>query len=338
MLSVDDLNRVHTAVCHRNGEARPCPDGTASAILVHDALPKARIAFASHEELRDFPIEEGLLFCDVTPPESWMIRAGEARARPILLDHHETARRVVEMSPLGVFASHPSQSGATLAYRHVWRPIMEMMGRSVFDHHDRGERARRFALLASVRDTFQKSSEDWEAACFQAEALALHEWEDFAEIGDPFGDGDGGGFGRLTAMLGAGRPLFRKRMAVAAQAWRGAIKVETHAGTKLGIVNTLDTSDVEEHAAKEGSVVVGFQLVASASSEHDRPIMRLSLRSSFHDVGAFCQWLGGGGHRAAAGASVDAEGDPVEQIVALFEGHRRHVEYCDGLAAGEVPF
>jgi hypothetical protein len=321
-MNIEALREVTTIVCHRHSSERACPDGIASAILLHDVLPSARFVFASHgRDVDSLDVAPGMLFCDVTPSER---RAREfADAGAIVLDHHVTAQGVIEVfGDRGVFAEHAHQSGATLAYLHAWVPLSEGTHRD--NPIQRRQNAALFATLAATRDTFDKEHPQWLAACEQAEALTFYEWEDFAAIGDPFGDG----LARLGEMFKLGRRLYAGRRQRAAAALAGAVRAQTTRGTRLAIVNTLDTSDVgdllasgdalAEVRAEPEAVVVGFHYFG-----HDGgAAVRYSLRSGRYDVGSLCKAYGGGGHRLAAGFMLDVgTGDPIERVLALFDGH-----------------
>lgn len=91
MITTDRLRAVHTIVTHAN-----CPDGIASAILLHDVLPEAKIVFVQHQTLehKSLPVSEGVLFVDFAPHETQAQQFVEAGA--MILDHHKTARAIVE--------------------------------------------------------------------------------------------------------------------------------------------------------------------------------------------------------------------------------------------------
>src|SRR5256885_13008647 len=74
------LAAVRTIVAHDE-----CADGTASAILLHDALPGAEVVFADYGGAAGRPVAgPGLLFCDFSPPAA---RADEfVAAGAIVLD------------------------------------------------------------------------------------------------------------------------------------------------------------------------------------------------------------------------------------------------------------
>src|SRR5690606_11394183 len=103
-LSVKKLSNVKKIITHGNG----CPDGKASAMLLNKAygglIPIEFISHGSAEYYNLIP-EEGMLFCDFSPPsDSWeyFLSAGA-----IVLDHHKGTEGIVKHfvnKGLGVFA------------------------------------------------------------------------------------------------------------------------------------------------------------------------------------------------------------------------------------------
>lgn len=293
------LDGVRRVVCHRNSEATACPDGTAAAILIADALPDAEITFASYgPELDAVAPMPGLLFADICPRErvDAYIAAGA-----IVLDHHasheETVRR---FGARGIFGSK-TESGASLAHDHVWLPRLGLDGASKSER----ARAERFARLAAVRDTWQKDHEDWMAASEQAAALSLFAWDDWQKLHRPFyGGGEGIAF---NSMLACGRPLYAQRLRRAQLAASTATYLWTTAGTRLALANTLDTSDLGEIV--DADVLVGYSIFSDPNSTSEAPRIRYSFRARRdYDVGSLAKSApGGGGHRGAAGCEVPLE-------------------------------
>jgi oligoribonuclease NrnB/cAMP/cGMP phosphodiesterase (DHH superfamily) len=288
MLTSRDLQAIRTIVVHDD-----CTDGLASAVLLHDALPDAEVRFvqygtAAHREL---VATRGMLFCDFSPPAERVAEFVAARA--IVLDHHRSARGLVAaFAERGVFGdedSEPGVSGAVLAYRCVWRVL-----RSQSTHRDFAER---LATLAGIRDTWQKDSPLWRAACVQHFALSFlpqdswmqmsldhieRQWEErFDWVGLRLHDRQ--------------EDLVRRTLA---KAWR----FRSPHGARVIVFDGLGlASDAAEAAREEADVVVAFALEV----ESDRPTLRLSLRSNGAlDVSSVARQFGGGGHTKAAGFSV----------------------------------
>ena len=161
--TIEKLRTVRTIVSHRN-----CPDGTASALILHDALAdngKLNLIFAQYgtEALEKIPVEAGMIFCDITPPPDRTQEFVDAGA--LVLDHHKTAESTVRAyGENGIFSSEPGVSGAMLAYREVWHPIyLTGSEHMAFPTNIEG-----IALLAGIRDTWQKEHVLWLEACHQA--------------------------------------------------------------------------------------------------------------------------------------------------------------------------
>lgn len=151
MLTIDQLKSVKTIITHDH-----CPDGTASAILLHDVLPDAEVKFVQYntEAHRTLVPTPGMLICDFSPflPKKEVEIEGEKKQVPdyekvqpfvdagvIVLDHHKGAKKLVEMfGANGVFAdeeTEPGVSGAVLAFRHVWLPLRnDELRTAVRDH------------------------------------------------------------------------------------------------------------------------------------------------------------------------------------------------------------
>jgi hypothetical protein len=170
MIPIEALRQVRRIIVHRD-----CADGTAAAMILHDALPEASITAvaygAEREALEPLP---GLLFCDMTPPPRYAQAFASAGA--IVLDHHKGARELIALfGERGVYADavkEPGVSGATLAYREVWRYLKHMGGETPV-----GSGVRRLARLAGVRDTWQRADPLWAEACAQAEVLMFYPLE-----------------------------------------------------------------------------------------------------------------------------------------------------------------
>ena len=323
LFALGDVRRV---VCHRNSEATACPDGTAAAILLADALPDVEVMFAAYgAELDTIEPGPGLLFADICP----RTRIDEhVAARAIVLDHHASHKDVVRrFGNRGIFGSK-TESGASLVFDHVWATIANRKQRQSSER----DAAETFARLAAVRDTWQRDHAAWTAASEQAAALTLFSWDDWRVIRRPFYSG--GGAPTFTSMLSSGRPLYAARLRRAQLAASGATYLWTTAGTRLAIVNTLDTSDLAEIV--DADVLVGFSIsnerpcTAEPRSGEERgaSLDDARIRYSFrargdYDVGSLAKSAGGGGHRGAAGCVVPLtyKMDAITQAFLFVENH-----------------
>ena len=315
------LESIRQIVCHRNAESA-CPDGVASALLLREALPTAEVRFVHHGELVSLEARPGMLFCDIAPP---LERAAEfLKAGAVVLDHHRTAKEVVSLfvaNGQGAFADEaeePGVSGALLAHRHVYEPMLCLLGKRSAEDRPYAFSARRFAELAGVRDTWQRKSRDWEEACSQAEALTFYPWAMW-----PRGAFDASQT-LFRQMLDIGDVLRQQRLERSRSAILNGHRFTTLKGTRVLVVSTLDTSDIAEAVGAAADLVVGFG--------YRRGEIVLSTRSpASFDCAAFCRANGGGGHTRAAGCHVELSGDDpqpyvyVEKAVLVWEEHARGV-------------
>lgn len=277
-IHLDKLRAVRRVIVHAN-----CPDGRASALILHAALPNARIdemAYGdpAHEALQPEP---GLLFCDFTPPKDRL--AEFAATGAIVLDHHDV--------DLTVFGDHAvkgdnakAESGAALALREVYAPLFfERLQPSPADASE-ARACENVAELAAIRDTWQRASPVWEAAGTFSEALRFVPLDDALAMGPA----------RLLRLAeDLGPTLRRKKLEAARQAAQNAVRW-TIAGRRVAVLSSVTlTSDVADVLGAEVDLVVGFEYV----QEPGRVRLQLSLRSRGDvNVTAIAKANGGGGH------------------------------------------
>lgn len=288
------LENVKKIVVHKD-----CPDGLASAIILHDALPSALIHFIQYgtKEREELNAEGGMLFCDMTPPPE---KNGEfIVADAIVLDHHKGAQAQVEAyAERGIFADEkrdPGIGGAALACRHVWSVMR--MNQTSFQMQ---KHVAHFALLAGIRDTWQTKDENWKKACEQAEALRFYPMEQLLDLEDPFGmNAD-----VFDQMMEVGQILVKKNEESTKKAISKAWRHITPRGTQLMVVSSGNVSDIAEMVGEAASLVVHFKY---EMKDHDSINLVTSLRShAGYDCAKLAKHYGGGGHTAAAGfASVN---------------------------------
>ena len=311
-LSINALKSVKTVVSHRN-----CPDGVASALILKDALPDARVLFMQHgtKEFVELPAEPGMLFVDFTPLEN---RAEEfLRVRSQILDHHPTQRDITMKfveAGLGVFGlNDKNECGAWLAYTEVWKRFADE-----YDLSDDVGRAqvRNFAELAAVRDTWKTADPRWVEACEQAALLLFFPFEDLHLAS--FFDQDGDDYRLL------GRVLIEKQQQAARKSIGEARRFTTSKGTRVlvfqGVSTTSDAVEIEEQFAEIGwatNLVVGFHYRVDAG----KLTLQFSMRShTGYDVGALAKSKpSGGGHRAAASFTVEVSPELSSNPYAVFE-------------------
>lgn len=327
-IAPEKLEAVRVILTHGS-----CPDGMASAILLRDAflgkgIPIRFIQYGS-EDHRNMTPEPGMLFCDITPPYE---RAGEfVAAGAIVLDHHRTARAIVEQfGENGIFAdeaAEPGVCGAVLAYRHVWVPrragICDACRCLLPDESCKcppEKFSAEFATLAGIRDTWQRKDPRWDAACAQASVLNFIPADLWLQRS----------LSQLAASWKAdyewlGRLLQTKQRddveRMASKGW----PFVTAKGTRVLVIPSKGlTSDVAELMDTAIDLLVGFGYTYEQGT--DRPLLILSTRShTTFDCGAFCKsFPGGGGHTKAAGCSFPVGKDdpnPYTIIEGLVRGH-----------------
>ena len=304
MLPIDKLRAVTHIVTHKN-----CPDGVASAMILKDVLPDAKLSFQQYDdpEHENHEPEPGVLFCDFSPHSSRV--NGWVEAGAIVLDHHKSAEEVVaKFGELGRFAdekAEPGICGATLAFREVWYPLssddlVEPHGIVTEMGADRRHDAKaaivaEFATLAGIRDTWQTKDPRWLEGCHQAEALAFWPHEELLGLS----------VGGWAEKLVLGPTLFKKRLKRAQDAIDNGYRFVTPSGRKVivfeGLRPTSDAANTLDDDPNPVDLVVGFGFVA-----FDNKIqMIFSTRShTDFDCQKFCKAHGGGGHLRAAGITI----------------------------------
>jgi DHHA1 domain len=339
MIDPAKLTAVKTIIVHGGG----CPDGIASAMLLHDALPHAEVRFVQYQTPEQFNLEPapGMLFCDITPHVPYVDVDGKKALDPdrlkvwvdsgaIVLDHHKSAKGVAkafgDMGAFGDEVDDPGVCGAVLAYRHVWLPLYEARHASyptqarIIDVEAAEEMtAENFATLAGIRDTWLNKHPRWREAVIQAEMLRFYPIEHWMGIVHPF---------ILThtetwaERRKIGEVLVERHEKSVTRTLEKVWKFTTTKGTRvLMFEGTGQSSDAAEVVDKEADIVIGFGFVV----ENGEQKMILSMRShTGYDVSAIAKSFGGGGHSAAAGfnAVIPATINPysfTELLVNSFE-------------------
>jgi len=304
MIALDKLQAVKVIFTHDH-----CADGLTSAILLKDAFfgKDIPIKFLLHgtEEFKTLQPEPGMLFCDIAPPivtkefeGKYVIAEGQHErlqgfidAGAIILDHHKTARPIVEaFGDNGVFGdeiANPGVCGAYLAYQHVWLPFREQLAvQAAF--------AKKFAILAGIRDTWQRTDARWKEACLQHHILKFvptERWmaKTLTEIASTWNS--------QYAWIG---DLLQEKQDRTVQKIIGqAFRFTSQAGTRVVVFEGLHmSSDVAEAIHEGADLIVAFNY----SVEDGTPKMLCSTRSHTHfDCSALAVSQGGGGHTKAAG-------------------------------------
>lgn len=323
-MKLEQLLKVRKVVTHVN-----CADGMASAILIRDVMPDVEIVFLQyqtegHKKLEATP---GLLFADFSPHESRVEEFVQAGA--LVLDHHKTAKEVVErFGENGFFGDevlNPGICGAVLTYEHVWKPLKqkaydEAKARSGDGGRDAGylyegqfDMAEDFAKLAGIRDTWQNKDPRWEEASIQASMLRFYPAENWLAETDVFTYARKG-FWRDRMVLG--KILEDKHTKSVQKSIEKSFRTQTPKGTTIVILSgTNTTSDAADVLEKEADLILGFNFEVEAGKAK----LYCSTRSRHKfDCGAFCKSLGGGGHTNAAGFNVPFDPSSTEPMLQPF--------------------
>lgn len=331
------LQRVSRIITHDN-----CPDGLASAMILHDVYPDAQIEFVNYNEPSHARLEATphMLFCDICPPHERL--QGFVDAEAIVLDHHGTQKKVVlSFGDRGVFADEhkePKVSGAVLAYREVWRThdLLTPYPRKGFTAPWRREKIARFAQLAGIRDLWRTEDPSWKDACIQASALMFFGPERLLGTHPPWLD-DG--------ELYVGEILLAKRLTAARQIAEHGLQDPLPGVTPFVFFNDSIrdklTSDVAEAyrdvvfaqlQAFQSHVVVGYYVSVEGGVGRNDVYYNYSLRSVNpsrgdrlrpHEtpVSSYAKKLGGGGHDNAAGCRLRAtDKSPVRAFLTALYG------------------
>jgi hypothetical protein len=303
MFDVDSLLAVRRIITHEG-----CADGVASAIILHDALPQARIEFVQYNTPahRDLRAEPGMLFCDMTPPAARVQEFVDAGA--IVLDHHKGALEIVAaFGERGVFAdevTEPGVSGATLAFREVWMRLLHG-----YRYTQRSDLLGHTATLAGIRDTWQRSDPRWREACAQAAALRF--WPSEMLVGAPIDT--------LASRLEIGETLLARDEHRDERTIAEAYRFEVN-GVRVIAFEGTHTSDIAERLESEIDLVLGWHYHVDAG----RCRMIVSCRSCGRvSALALAKANGGGGHERAAGFKIDARdhASPYLTLRQLVEEH-----------------
>lgn len=332
MIPIEKLRAVKQLVTHAN-----CPDGVASALIVKDALPDVEVLFVKHgtEQHVKLKPEEGTLFVDFSPyiakDEQDLERGADylenwIKAGVICLDHHPTQRDITMKfveAGLGAYGENDrGECGAWLAYEHVWFPLFASNGEAHANPVNQHVRAiEDFAELAGVRDTWKKNDPRWQRACEQAATLIFWGFDtlllsDFSEK-----EQDTRRYVELVDQLGG--KLYSQQLKQARTAIEESLSFQTSKGTRVllfqGVTPTSDAAELmEKDPYLDGrgdrhspDIVAGFHYRVDWDRNDCKPSnaqlqLQFSTRShTGYDVGAFAKAHGGGGHKAAAGFTVE---------------------------------
>jgi uncharacterized protein len=294
MTDVTPILQVREVYSHAS-----CPDGTAAAMIVARALadmperPEIRFVQYGTKEYETLVPGPGHLFVDITPPtsrwEEWI------PFRPIVLDHHETAKSCIE--GLGGVYGGLELSGGGLAMKHVMAPLIEVGAASMDPDEARGWE--RLARLASIRDTWKDELPEWREACALAHTMGFVGSKKLVE--DSFNkEVDFQSLDKLGSFI---LPALERKVKLIAESSLIRTAGPPDSPVRIGYFNCTDKSisDVAHYMMEEMGcdMAVGYFMLFQDGS----PRFSVSLRSRKGGVDSsiIAKKLGGGGHKPAAG-------------------------------------
>ena len=291
MLDTSLLRNIRTIVAHDS-----CADGTGSAIFLKDAFPGAEVVFVQYgtKAYLELPAMEGIIFCDIAPPAHRVKEFVDSGA--IVLDHHKTAKSVIEQfGERGIYSDEsidPGVSGTVLAYRHVWKPLREASYSPTIQNW-----ALRFSTLCGVPDTWQRNHPEWQKSSELNHLLFFMSNTEWMKVSLHWLATE---WDRTYDWIGA--VLSTKHSKAVLKSIKKAGRYSSDRGTRILMMNsTSHTSDASELLGKEFDLIVGFGYDVEEGVER----LILSTRTfGDYDCAAFAKSLGGGGHTKAAGCSV----------------------------------
>jgi single-stranded DNA-specific DHH superfamily exonuclease len=321
MMNIEKLRAVTDIFSHES-----CPDGLSSALICQKAYKWLNLSPSIHFIQYDTDFMEKLeprpnqLFVDITPPKS---RWEEWKTvNPIVLDHHDTAKHVTE--GLGGTYGDSNESGASLAFKHIYQPLMDF-AHVPFDDKD----YRHFSELAMIRDTWKKDNPLWPNAASVAHALMFFGSKEM--LSNPRG---------LNELLSIGTTIYNGIESKSKKYARGSyFKTFTrypgfdgdNETIKIGFFNCTEklTSDAANYLIDSCGcdIAVGYFYLF----EDNQSCCVVSLRSNGKAlVNKMAEMAGGGGHPKAAGYRLRGDSIGLVDIREsvgnlLYVSHWRHL-------------
>ncbi len=310
---IDLLKNVNHIVVHDQ-----CSDGTASAMILKQVLPNAKVTFCQYNTdlLRNLPAERGMLFCDFTPPLDRFEEFLDVEA--IVLDHHggpaEQVTKEFVSKGLGVFASEKDEkgiSGAVLAYRHVFMPLMQdQLQIPTAKLEETFASIKLFAEVIGVRDTWNKADPRWQLAAEYTAAVGFWPWSIVEAT--PSNEWD--------RLLQLGAVLVQRQKEDVAKAVGSSYRFTTPKGRKVAVFSggSKRTNDAADALEGECDCVVGFNYLFEDGA--CKIVLSTRSRGTF-SCRYFVLAFGGGGHSKAAGFSQRVTSEtpnPYDHIQNLF--------------------
>lgn len=277
-----------------------CSDGRMSAYILKHRLPnpegkELEVCFVNYgnKEYLELPAEEGILFCDISPP---LDRVDEFLAvESVVLDHHlgaeATVKRFAEIG-LGVYGSetdNPGVSGAVLAALVVSKlkppsPNLPSLGDVTIYA---------LAMLVGIRDTWQTNHPRWVTACEVSASVGFWPVDVLLDCGSL----------ELPGLMNVGPSLVQKQKESVQKLADNTYKFESAKGTKVAMFCDLRATSDASDLLKDCDVVVGFKFIDEEGSP--KLIFSTRTRGSTFSCRRFCLSQGGGGHEKAAGFTLN---------------------------------
>ena len=303
MIPIDALRAVKRIIVHEQKRGVPCPDGRASALILHEALPDATIQEMSYNSPEHKALEPapGYLFCDFSPwapkdePAKSEALARWASVGTIVLDHHDRSITSA-FGSLGIFGENGKcESGAWLALREARAGNPDMPSHSPINYSSTA--AYHLARFAAIRDTWQRDSPDWKKACEVSAALCFYSLRRLLKMTPSL-------FLDFAGMIGP--TLVESKMTAARDAAENAVTY-TLDGIRFATIPSCGlTSDVSDIMGDSVDMVIGFEYVHEDGG--GMVSLQLSLRSRGRvNVTSIAKSFGGNGHEngRAAGCKID---------------------------------
>jgi len=284
-----------------------CGDGITAAMICAAAyrqtpygIPDIKLIQYDTKDHNELEPEHGVMFVDMTPCKDGWERWKEFE--PIVLDHHATTKHVVE--GLNGIYGNETESGATLAFRHVMQQLVESSWIPAGNWE-------RIAHLVSIRDTWQAHHPDWRQAHEISQGMQLYSSKELIERARqgtvPFDD-----FYKFGDILYT--KMMKKAEVLADSAYIQTVIIKGRE-LKIGYFNCTEKIISEAcHVLleeKNCDIAVSY-FIAYMDGQHHTII---SLRSKEIPINEVAKLYKGGGHPKAAGFRVKSDLYPLGYII-----------------------
>lgn len=316
------LKKITTVYYHAG-----CPDGIASREIhrkfayLMDFGPIEYLPFVYPGPLPK-DMKPNTLYVDCCPRDAEGISV-TLDLGGIILDHHDSRKELLlsmkEKYPDQVVYGENSkcESGATLTFKamlSLFQEYCQEKGLSLFFSTEKLIFSmERYATLTAISDTWHTESPEFSRSRALAHYIFLQgdDWDGIPSELD---------INMSVSIYGSYlKKLEREadRIYTIDLSWMPWAS-DGGGAFKIGFMCGDNTSDIAEILRNRGyDLVVGFAITMAG----DKPVLRYSLRSSNKlDVSKFCVKYGGGGHKAAAGMTLDYIGQhPIYYFVELLQ-------------------